>query len=198
MDRRIRYLTHPQVEIDPARDVRDWSLNDVGRARVERLARSGALAGTRTVISSAETKARETAGPLAAALDCDVILRPDMHENDRSATGFLPPPEFERTADRFFAAPDESVRGWETARDAQARILREVLTCLAAHPEGDILFVGHGAVGTLLFCHLAGVAISRAYDQPAGGGAWFEAGDSQFERRGARISGWRPMESLLA
>jgi len=34
---------------------------------------------------------------------------------------------------------------------------------------GDVLFVGHGAVGTLLFCHYSGVAIDRAYDQPADG-----------------------------
>lgn len=193
MSRRIRYLTHPQVVIDPARDVRDWSLNDVGRARVARLAHSGALAGTRIVMSSTETKAIETAEPLASAVGCKVMLRPDMHENDRSATGFLPPAEFERTADRFFAAPDVSVRGWETARNAQARIVREVRDSLAEGPAGDVLFVGHGAVGTLLLCHLAGWEISRTGDQPAGGGAWF----GWVEGQGGPQTGWRPMEDLM-
>ena len=72
-----------------------------------------------------------------------------MHENDRSATGYLPGPEFEATADRFFAEPQISVRGWERAIDAQARILGAVAETLARHPGGDLLLVGHGAVGTL-------------------------------------------------
>ena len=116
-----------------------------------------------------------------------------MHENDRSSTGFLPPHEFERVADTFFAAPDTSVRGWETARAAQARIVAEVTACIALYPEGDVLFVGHGAVGTLLWCHLAGVGIDRRHDQPAGGGNWFSFRDD--DRR--PDAGWRPMEALL-
>jgi broad specificity phosphatase PhoE len=38
----------------------------------------------------------------------------------------------------------------------------------------DIAIVGHGGTGTLLYCHLARVAIDRRYDQPAtNGGNWF-------------------------
>lgn len=188
----LRYLTHPHVRIDPAVDVRRWSLSDEGHARVMALARSGALTGTRRVISSAEVKARETAGPLARALDCAVEIREDMHENDRSATGFLPPAEFEATADRFFAEPDVSVRGWETARAAQARIVAAARSVLAAHDGGDLLFVGHGAVGTLLFCALADLPISREQDQPPGGGSYFAAPLPM----GKPYHGWRPMEDL--
>ena len=42
-----------------------------------------------------------------------------LHENDRSATGYLPPNQFEAMADRFFAEPQASVLGWERAVDAQ-------------------------------------------------------------------------------
>lgn len=193
MPRVIRYLTHPQVLIDPTKDVREWSLNAVGRARVRALARSGALHGTTVVFSSAETKAIETATPLAAAAGCALSIRGGMHENDRSATGFLPAEEFEAVADAFFAQPDQSVRGWETAKAAQARIVGEVRACLAHTPEGDILFVGHGAVGTLLYCHLADLPISRDHDQGAGGGGcFFEFDDEQ----GGPEAGWRPMEAL--
>ena len=131
MTRCIRYLTHPQVVIDPGLDVRRWSLSAAGRARVDRLAAAGVLAGTRTIVSSAETKARETAAPLAAALGLSVTVRENMHENDRSATGYLPAEAFERVADRFFADPDASVRGWETALEAQRRIVGEVVDLLA-------------------------------------------------------------------
>lgn len=194
MTRTVRYLTHPQVLIDPAREVTQWSLNSVGAARVAALvAQPGLLARTTRVISSGETKALETARPLAAAFGAALEIRPRMHENDRSATGFLPPAEFELVADAFFANPSDSIRGWEAAADAQRRIVEEVETCLREDAVGDVLFVGHGAVGTLLFCALSGLAIDRRFDQGSGGGGcWF-----QFDiatRKPPR--GWQPMEAL--
>jgi broad specificity phosphatase PhoE len=189
----VRYLTHPQVVIDPRTPISDWSLSHTGRARVLALAGSRALAGTRHVVSSAETKAIETATPLAAALGCRLLIREAMHENDRSATGFLTPREFEAVADRFFAEPDTSIRGWETARAAQRRIVAEVEASLADCDDGDVLLVGHGAVGTLLFCHLSGLPIDRAHDQRPGGGCFFEF----MAPRGVPRSPWRPLESLI-
>ncbi|MCT4610823.1 MAG: phosphoglycerate mutase family protein [Pelagimonas sp.] len=190
----VRYLTHPQVLIDPAVEVPQWPLNDQGQARVAQLTQSlGALRGTTHVISSDEVKALETARPLAKALGADFTVRPKMHENDRSATGFLPPSEFEAVADQFFAQPDVSILGWETARAAQQRILSQVQDCLTADLTGDVLFVGHGGVGTLLYCALAGVAIDRTYDQgPGGGGNWFGF-DSEAQ---TPFSQWQPMETL--
>lgn len=190
----VRYLTHPQVLIDPAKDITTWSLNSVGTARVAALAaQMGLLSATKKVISSAETKAMETARPLAAALGVSLEVCPSLHENDRSATGFLPPDTFEKVADAFFANPSQSVRGWETANDAQKRIVDAVESCLANVAKGDVLFVGHGGVGTLLFCALSGLAIDRRYDQGAGGGGcWF-----QFDRRERRPPrGWQAMEVL--
>jgi broad specificity phosphatase PhoE len=191
---KVRYLTHPQVLIEPDKPVPSWSLSDTGRARVQALAANlGVIADTTRIISSDETKALETAGPLAVALNLSVEIRPSMHENDRSATGFLPPPEFEMVADQFFANPQTSIRGWETAFSAQQRIVSEVQTILEGHTAGDILFVGHGGVGTLLYCALAGVAIDRKYDQgPGGGGCWFEFGLNDLTPAG----GWMPMERL--
>ena len=190
----VRYLSHPQVLIDPAKPVPNWSLNDIGKERVEALAASGALNGTRHVISSAETKAIETAAPLTEALGCQLVVREAMHENDRSATGFLPPDEFESVADQFFAKPNESVRGWETAIAAQNRIVSEVKECLMTYKTGDVLFVGHGGVGTLLFCYLSDYQISREYDQGAGGGGcYFEFAGLQAKPN----SRWQPLENLI-
>lgn len=194
MERKIRYLSHPQVCVDPNTPVPEWSLNEVGRQRVDVLANSGLLAGTKRIISSAETKAIETASPLVSALGCDFEIRDQMHENDRSATGFLPPDEFETVADEFFAYPTKSVRGWETAHAAQTRIVAEVEDCLRSNPVGDLLFVGHGGVGTLLFCHLSGHGISRDYDQgPGGGGCVFEFSDHQTRPN----EPWQTIESWI-
>jgi broad specificity phosphatase PhoE len=120
-----------------------------------------------------ERKAIETAVCLAAAWQVPMEVRPKMHENDRSATGHLSPAAFEAAAGSFFAKPEASVSGWETAKAAQARILSEALDYVWHHLDGDVLFVGHGAVGTLLYCALAGHPIDRRYDQPPGGGNWF-------------------------
>lgn len=190
----VRYLTHPQVQIDPDVPVPQWGLNALGRSRTEALVHASWLARTTQIISSGERKAIETAEIIASRLGITIEIREAMHENDRSATGFLKPAEFEAVADRFFAEPHLSVRGWERAIDAQARIVREAEAVLARNRPGDVLFVGHGAVGTLLFCHYAGHPIARAYDQPAGGGHCFA-----FAREGRQIvHGWRRMEEIEA
>ncbi len=188
----VRYLTHPQVAIDPDRAVTEWSLSVEGRNRVEALAKSGALAGTARIVSSAERKALETAAPLAAVLGLTVEIRAAMHENDRSATAYLREKEFEATADAFFAYPAVSIRGWETAAAAQSRIVAEVESVLADTDPGTLLLVGHGAVGTLLYCHWAGLPISRIHDQMSGGGCFWTLDATA----GHPLHGWLPMEEM--
>ena len=164
------YLSHPQVQIDPAVPVPEWGLSAAGPARLEALAGAGWLGTVRRIVSSEERKAIETAEVLSPLTDgAPVEILPGFHENDRSATGFLPPAEFEATADAFFAAPDRSVRGWGRATDAQARIVGAVDAVLA-DGEAPVLFVGHGGVGTLLKCHVKGEPIARTADQAAEGG----------------------------
>lgn len=168
------FITHPEVQIDSQVPVTDWSLSAHGRARMAHFSQSGMLAQVTTIISSTEVKARESAEILAAALPM-ARLREDaeLGENDRSATGFLPPTEFEATADAFFAQPDQSIRGWETARDAQARVRRAVMRAVDSHDgPGDLAIVAHGAVGALMLCYLQGREISRDADQPSQGHYW--------------------------
>lgn len=186
----VYYVTHPQIRMDPAVPVPRWSLSDLGRARIEAAAGAPWVAGLAAVASSDEAKAIETACVLARATGAALLVRPNLHENDRSATGFLPPPEFEAVADQFFARPDESVRGWERAFDAQSRVVAAVRAALAEAPPGDLAFAGHGGVGTLLCCALSGSEIDRRFDQPAGGGNVFA-----FDRATLRVlHRWRPLE----
>lgn len=189
-----RYLTHPEVNIDPDVAVTEWGLTDRGRARIQRLVTSKALLGITRVVSSAERKAIETADLIAQAMRLSVEIRPRMHENDRSATGYLPKDEFEAVADRFFAEPTQSVRGWERAIDAQRRIVAEVEETLALPPAGDILYVGHGGVGTLLHCWLSGLPIDRKHDQPGGGGGCMFS-FSLSDRK--PLGGWQLIEEII-
>lgn len=168
---RALYVTHPQVMMDANVPVPLWGLSDQGRQRAARFAQSGVVPRGAMIFSSRERKALELAELLATQAGTAVLSDHLMGENDRSATGFLPPELFEATADRFFAEPDNSVDGWERANDAQRRIVGAVTTALASVPAGTpAVFCGHGAVGTLLKCHVAGRPISRSEDQTRTGG----------------------------
>ncbi len=127
------------------------------------------------VYASTERKALDGAEVLAAHCGLAMRLHAGLGENDRSATGYLPPEEFERVADAFFASPEASVRGWERALDAQRRVVAAVEAIDAGlGTERAVAIVAHGGVGTLLYCHLAGEAISRQRDQPpTRGGNYF-------------------------
>lgn len=188
----ILYLSHPEVTIDPAVPVPDWGLSPRGRERLLACRAAPWLLACRRIVTSGEQKALETAALIAEASKAAIETRFDMHENDRSATGFLPPPEFEAVADRFFALPYVSARGWERAIDAQERIVAAFEAVTAGHdPRAPLLLVGHGGVGTLLYCHLAGLAIDRRHDQPGAGSVFALHGGSR-----RPLFAWTPLESV--
>ena len=165
------YISHPQVEMDPNIPVPQWSLSARGRERAQGFAQAVLVKGLKRVVSSDETKARETAAILGEALGIEPEVAEGMGEIDRSVPGYVPPETFEALANLCFAKPEQSAEGWERAVDAQARVVTALNRVLAGHdPNTPIAFVGHGGVGTLLKSHLAHRPISRAGDQPLGGG----------------------------
>ncbi|MFV0258240.1 MAG: histidine phosphatase family protein [Acidimicrobiales bacterium] len=193
---RLRYITHPNVEVDAATPVPHWHLNATGRQRAELMLDQPWVIDIVRIVSSDETKAIETAAVLAGAVGLDVEVRPGIGEIDRSATGFVPPDVHAELTDAFFAFPDRSVRGWETAQDAQRRIVAGLADLLApATPDraddGDTVVVGHGGVGTLWLCHLTGDTIDQRHDQP-GQGHYFSVDSAS----GRVLHGWRPIDQI--
>ncbi|MEK9213254.1 histidine phosphatase family protein [Sphingomonas sp. 2378] len=184
----LYFVTHPEVVVDPHTPIERWHLSAVGIDRMRSFSHLPGISGLSSIWSSSETKAIEAAGILAGARGIGVSVSSQLGENDRSTTGFLPPAEFEKVADAFFAQPSTSVRGWGKAVDAQARVRDAVTQIVSAHRGGDLAIVAHGAVGTLLFCALAGQAISRAFDQPFQGHYW-KAPLSNLKPTG----GWQPI-----
>lgn len=187
--RQLFFITHPDVVIDPDIPVTDWPLNERGRRRMAAFCESGVLDKVTGLYASFERKSKDGAAFIARRAGLCIQDVKELGENDRSATGFLPPQEFEQVADAFFGNPDMSVRGWERAIDAQARIVRAVQTIVSADDTaGDLAIVAHGAVGALLLCARLGVDIDRKHDQPGRGGGNYLT----FDLPGLRVTdGWR-------
>ena len=173
--RRVLFISHPDVVVSRDVPVPQWPLSVVGRARMHAALVQPWIPEISAVYCSTEQKAIDAAEILSRHLSLSFTAVHQFGENDRSATGFLPPEEFELVADQFFAKPFESVRGWEAASAAQQRIVDAVNSLVEMDSSsGTIAIVSHGAVGTLLYCHLSVQPISRRWDQcPNGGGNYY-------------------------
>lgn len=149
------------------------------------------------IYCSDEQKAIDGAQILADHCKLTFTCMAELGENDRSSTGFLEPEEFERTADQFFTNPDQSIRGWETASSAQARVVNAVSVIAGSDSSaGAIAIVSHGAVGTLLYCYLNEEIIGRRWDQPGQGGGNFMVVEMADKSSGnqSSCSWWRPID----
>ena len=146
-----------------------------------------------SVYCSAEQKAIDGAEILSAHLSIGYRVVEGLGEIDRSATGYLPEQEHAATAALVFAHPERSIRGWETARHAQQRIVEMVKIITERVTEkGNIAIVSHGGVGTLYLCHLADCPISCTERQPGSTGGNYYCFDAQ---SGVLIHSWRPIDS---
>lgn len=192
---KITYITHPDVVMDPDIPVPQWPLSDKGKARMRAMLKQPWVKDISSVWCSDEQKALDGAAILGRHLG----LTPDIHkglgENDRSSTGFMAQETFMAMRDRFFNEPETNVEGWESAVDAQARIVATVREIVAEHPkETHIAIVAHGGVGALLLTSVMGAKISLALDQPGVsgkvGGNYFV-----FDADEWKLShGWEPID----
>jgi len=207
------FITHPDVIIDPERPIERWALSPRGRQRMQSLLAQPWVRSIGCVLSSSEQKAIDGAEILVGALGVPHQVVRELGEYDRSSTGLLPPAEFWPLVDEFFRWPERSIRGWERALDAQARVLGAVRSAVASWASGsqeagsqeapDLAFVAHGAVGALLLAQLSGAGISRSFDQPlppagsppgTGGGYFFS-----FSLPGLEIEqGWQAIDGAVS
>lgn len=192
--RRIIFISHPNVVISRDVPVPQWPLSEVGRNRMKFSLQQPWISEISAVYCSSEQKAVDGAKILAEHLSLNPIPIADLGENDRSSTGFLPSEEFEKVANAFFANPESSVRGWETASNAQTRIVNAVMSIAGSdQSSGTIAIVSHGAVGTLLYCYLTDEEISRRWDQPPNNGGNFYIFQTQPKQV---FSWWQPIDTI--
>jgi len=135
----LHFITHPEVVIDPAVPVPDWPLSAEGVRRMALALDRPWMSNLGAIFSSAERKATDAARIMAERFGLSIVIVERLVENDRSATGYLPKAEFEAVANAFFARPEESVRGWERAADAQSRVVAAVESILTrAHGRAGL------------------------------------------------------------
>ena len=189
----VYFISHPEVVVDRSVPVPEWDLSEKGRQRLELLVAQPWITTIGAVVSSEERKGRTAADRIAGELGLEVRYLAELGEMDRSSTGMLEPAEFDQVVEQYFAAPNDSVRGWETAVAAQDRIIAAVERVMAQTPADlNVAIVSHGGVGTLLLTHLKGAPISRAEDQP-GQGHYFV-----FDRTTRTLMhGWQPIDHAL-
>ena len=138
----VYYFTHTQIRVDPAVPVRDWSLTDEGRARVIRVTNAPWMSHVTRILTSSERRMVETAEIFAVRRHLRMEVNPRFHDSKRPLADFLSVNDLAIATDRFFFRPEESARpGWETAVEAQKRIVAAV--------EDDLAARTHDAAGEL-------------------------------------------------
>jgi broad specificity phosphatase PhoE len=129
-----------------------WELDPAGFDDVWALRESGRLPTDAVWFCSPEPKATATAQLLTEG---EVGVVDNLREHVRDSTDWIE--DFETVVARAFAAPDTpAYAGWEPLADCRERVTRAVSGILAAHPDDDIVLVGHGTAWTLLVADLTG------------------------------------------
>jgi broad specificity phosphatase PhoE len=166
--RRLILVRHSIPEIRREEPAAEWRLSDAGVERAKAFARHVDPGTARTVFSSAEPKALETARALAAVWGLAAGAVPGLHEHERPEARIFFRPEFEARVRALFARPTEQVFGAETADHARRRFTLAVMR-LVAQSSDDVIVVTHGTVMTLFVAEAAGVepfALWKSQDMP--------------------------------
>ncbi len=150
-------ITHPDVVIDPKEAIDEWQLSEKGLERAKDLMKKVFWKEIVAIYSSPERKAKAVAEMASEKFGIPLLLKEDLREIDRSSTGFMPYDDFMSAVNEFFRKPDDSCRGWETARAARQRVSDCTESIMGEHPGGSISLIGHGAAFALLLSHIKNV-----------------------------------------
>ena len=190
--KQIFVITHPDVVIDPNVPVPRWPLSEKGRQRMGHVLNAPWLNSVTAVYASDEQKAVDGAKIIADRLRLNVIEIADLGEVDRSSTGYMPQKEHDHNGRMLFLHPEKSVDGWETAIDAQARMVNGVEKLVAEdQTSGALVIVTHGAVGSFLMSHLKKRPITLDDSPEIEGGGGIFSYDAQ---SGEILSGWADID----
>jgi broad specificity phosphatase PhoE len=149
-------VKHSVPEIYRDQPANSWKLSEEGRLRAQRLAEELKSFEPDVIISSGESKAKETAEIVASYLGLEMQLLPSLHEHDRSNVPYLSHDAFQDSIRGFFQQPDQLVFGNETANQAYLRFYQTIHSILNGNIDKTIVVVTHGTVISLFVSRLTG------------------------------------------
>ncbi|MDP2704059.1 MAG: histidine phosphatase family protein [bacterium] len=156
MNNTFYFLRHAEVEIDKEVPVSSWRLTKEGKRVAYELAEQGIFDDVDMVVASEESKAIETAEPIAKRLGVELTCVAEFGEMNRDSGGFLPKKDFDRAIKFSLTNLDESKNEWEKGRDALLRFEGAIDRIDSEYENKNVLIVAHGCVVNLYFAHLLG------------------------------------------
>ena len=146
---RLILVKHSSPQIEKNKPAREWKLSPEGKVRAGRLAKELAKYHPRKVYSSAELKARETAGIIADKLGLSYQVADNLQEHDRRFAPYVSEVEFQSLARRLFENPDQQVFGEETGSQALRRFCGSIENLTQHETTDTLVVVSHGTVISL-------------------------------------------------
>jgi broad specificity phosphatase PhoE len=154
--RSLILVKHSLPEVLEDVPAREWNLSEEGRWRAQKLAAQLVRLRPEVIVSSSESKARQTAEIIAGTLGLEFHEVDGLHEHDRSQSPYYSKDEFQNLIQEFFAKPSQLVFGNETADQALVRFRQAVDSVMNSHDGRVILIVAHGTVISLFVSWLSG------------------------------------------
>ena len=161
---RLVFITHPETAPIPGLRAEIWPFSSKGCAAAARLWKNTFWERIDAVYSSTEGKASVVGSIVSEKFGLSFEQIAELGEIDRSSTPIVPLDEYLKRSKAFYADPDTSMRGWETARQGTRRVDAAVRRIMERHPSGSVAIIGHGMTGTLLRCALQNKEPSFAED----------------------------------
>lgn len=156
-------LRHGKTKVDREISISEWELSPEGEEQAKRLADEGIFSEIDVVISSTETKAYQTAKPIADRVGKEIIQIKELSELDRDTGKFMQAEEYEKAVKNCLEHPDQSVNNWETVSHALQRFSKKIDELDKEYENKKILVVGHGFTINAYFAKLLGT--SNVYER---------------------------------
>jgi broad specificity phosphatase PhoE len=142
----------------------DIELNEDGRRQAVHVASELASQDIGAVYASDLKRALDTAAPIAAAHDLDVVADADFREIDQGEWEGLTTDEIKKRWPELWGPARHFTRrpGGESPQDVRARALAGLRRVVAAHPDDTVVIVTHGGTIRWLSAEALGFDDRRA------------------------------------
>ena len=139
----IRHALPVRRELSEGRA--DPELSEEGRSQAEHLTQYLASEHLHAVYASSLARARETAAPLAASRDLEVIVEPDVAEYDRDSPEYVPVEELRAAGDPRWQAMLDGT--WQQEGEDHGEFSRRIQAAI------DGIVARHGGQRVAVVCH---------------------------------------------